>query len=182
MKSLKLPFEFDASKLRSELSQFSKTEYYDIYNPSVTLETLWSKEFIIPIGSPDGIAEFYPNENLKKCPLLLSIFNTFQCRVETFRVHSLDSGASIKPHHDTGYSFEHGKVRLHIPIKTNDQVEMLLEGEAVKMKEGECWYCNFDITHEVHNKSDETRVHLIIDCMVNDWLTDVFKSAQSVIS
>ena len=98
MISLKLPFEFDASKLKNELAQFSKTDFYDIYNPSVTLETLWSKELIVPIGGPDTIPVFVPTEQLKKCPLLLSIFNTFQCQVETFRIHSLDSGASIRPH------------------------------------------------------------------------------------
>ena len=179
MNSLKLPFEFDAEKLKSELAQFTKVDYYDIYNPSVTLETLWSKEFIVPIGTPDTLPVFVPNDQLKKCPLLLSIFNTFQCQVETFRIHSLEPGAIIKPHHDTGFSFEQGKVRLHVPIQTNDQVEILLEGKAVKMKEGECWYCNFDKIHEVYNKSDETRVHLIIDCMVNDWLTDVFKSVMN---
>ena len=43
------------------------------------------------------------------------------------------------------------------------------------MKEGECWYCNFDIQHEVYNRGKETRVHLIIDCIVNDWLTNVFE-------
>jgi mannose-6-phosphate isomerase-like protein (cupin superfamily) len=179
MISLKLPFTFDADKLQSEISQFAKEDYYDIYNPSVTLETLWSKEFIVPIGSPDTIPIFVPNENLKKCPHLLAIFNTFQCSVETFRIHALDAGASIRPHNDTGFCFEAGKVRLHIPIRTNDKIEIIIEGQHVKMKEGECWYCNFDKTHEVQNKSDEVRIHLIIDCMVNDWLTDVFESAQN---
>lgn len=177
MKSLKLPFQFDAEKLREELSQFTKSDYYDIYNPSVTLETLWSIELISPRRVSDTEFEFNPNENLKKCPHLLSIFNTFQCSVETFRIHALDAGAGIRPHRDNGFSLEHGKVRIHVPIKTNDKVEILLEGEPVKMKEGECWYCNFHIKHEVHNRGDEERVHLIIDCMVNDWVTDLFESS-----
>lgn len=174
MKSLKLPFQFDASRIITELSQFSKSDYYDIYNPSVTLETLWCQVFIVPVAGEDGLPVFLPNDNLKKCPYLLSIFEMFECTVETFRVHSLDAGASIKPHRDTGFCFEDGKVRLHIPIKTNDKVEILLEKENVVMKPGECWYCNFDILHEVHNKGDEARIHLIIDCMVNDWVRDLF--------
>ena len=179
MKSLKLPFEFDASIIKQEIAQFSKSEYSDIYNPSVTLETLWLKHLIVPIGSPEKGVTFVPTDSLKKCPYLLSIFNTFECQTETFRIHTLDGGASIKPHHDSGYSFEQGKVRLHIPIQTNDQVEILLENERVLMKEGECWYCNFNILHEVHNKSDEPRVHLILDCMVNDWMKGVFATAKA---
>lgn len=178
MNSLKLPFQFDTSKIKEELAQFSKSDYSDIYNPSVTLETLWLKHFIVPIGGPDEPIKFVPNNSLKKCPYLLSIFNTFQCEVQTFRIHTLDAGASIKPHIDSGYSFEHGKIRIHIPIQTNDKVEILLENEPVKMKEGECWYCNFNVKHEVHNHSDEARVHLILDCMVNDWLKDVFSTSE----
>jgi len=174
MNAIKLPFTFDASKIKQELAQFSKTEYDDIYNPSVTLETLWLKHFIVPIGGPNVPIKFVPNDSLKKCPYLLSIFNIFQCEVQTFRIHTLDAGASIKPHKDTGYSFEQGKIRLHIPIQTNDKVEILLEKKPVKMKEGECWYCNFDVMHEVHNHSESPRVHLILDCMVNDWLKGIF--------
>lgn len=178
MNAIKLPFHFDSSEIKKELTQFSKKDYSDIYNPSVTLETLWLKHFIEPKGGPNTPIVFYPNEALKKCPYLLSVFEKFQCRVETFRVHTLDPGASIKPHKDVGYSFEQGLVRLHIPIQTNDQVQILLEGVPVKMREGECWYCNFNISHEVHNQSDTPRIHLILDCIVNDWLTKIFKQVS----
>ena len=177
MNSLKLPFQFDVAKIKEELAQFTKADYSDIYNPSVTLETLWLKHFIEPVGGPHELVKFVPNEALKKCPYMLSIFETFKCRVETFRIHTLDPGASIKPHIDSGYSFEQGKIRLHIPIQTNEQVEILLWDEPVKMKEGECWYCNFNIRHEVHNHSDQARVHIILDCLVNEWLEDIFSAA-----
>lgn len=178
MNALKLPFEFDASKLRSELSQFSEDAYYDIYNPSVTLKTLWSKIFIKVVSQPLTPAVFGPNEALLQCPHMLSIYETFNCAVETFRIHALDAGARIKPHRDSGFSFEKGKVRLHVPIQTNDKVDILLENKRVTMYEGECWYCNFDLLHEVHNRGDRPRVHLIIDCIVNDWLTGVFKDSR----
>lgn len=177
MNALKLPFDFDVDIIKKELAQFSKADYQDIYNSSVMLETLWLIHFIEPIIGEDGLPIFLPNNALKKCPYLLSIFEKFECPVETFRIHTLDGGASIKKHRDTGYSFEMGKVRLHIPIYTNDKVEMLVDDQLIPMKEGECWYCNFHIEHEVKNNSDQPRAHIIIDCMVNDWLTGVFKEA-----
>ncbi|QHI38884.1 hypothetical protein IMCC3317_42840 [Kordia antarctica] len=174
MNALKLPFEFDPEIIKKEISQFSKSDYRDIYNSSVTLETLWLKHFIEPINDAYGFPIFYPTDDLKKCPYLLSVFNMFKCRVETFRIHTLDAGAKIQKHRDSGYGFEFGKIRLHIPVYTNDKVEILVNNEAIKMKEGECWYCNFHLEHEVRNNSDEPRMHLILDCIVNDWLTDVF--------
>ena len=73
---------------------------------------------------------------------MLSVFETFECSVETFRIHALDAGAHIRPHRDIGFGFEHGKIRLHVPIATNPHVEILVEGQNIIMKEGECWYCN----------------------------------------
>ena len=178
MNALQLPFKFDAALILEEISQFKKEEYYDIYNPSVILETLWSKHLIEPIGSPDKAPKFYPNEALKKCPYLLSILDTFQCNKETFRIHTLEAKTNIKAHRDLGYSFEQGKIRIHIPIKTNDQVKILVNGEHIKMSPGECWYCNFNEIHEVKNNSEEPRTHLILDCIVNDWLKNIFDTCQ----
>ena len=89
MNALKLPFKFDADKIKKEIAQFSNAEYNDIYNPSVTLETLWLKHLIVPQGGPNDDITFVPTESLKKCPYLLSIFESFKCLTETFRIHSL---------------------------------------------------------------------------------------------
>lgn len=177
MNALKLPFSFDARRVLEEISQFSREDYYDISNPSVTFKTLWSKHLIEPAGGPEKAPEFFPNEALRKCPYLVSVLETFQCRTETFRIHTLEAKANIKAHRDIGYSFEHGLIRIHIPIETNDQVQLILNGEHIKMNIGECWYCNFHETHEIINNSHEPRTHLILDCIVNDWFKDVFKEA-----
>lgn len=181
MKALQLPFQFDSQKILQELSQFSQEDYYDIYNPSVTVETLWSKHFIEPLGSPEDGVVFQPNQSLLQCPYLLSIHDLFECPKETFRVHTLQAGAHIKPHRDIGYRLEDGKVRLHIPVQTHADVAVLLEGEKITMQPGECWYCNFHITHEVHNDSPQHRIHILLDCLVNPWLRELFKNATNTI-
>lgn len=178
MNALQLPFHFDATRILEEMNQFNKEDYYDISNPSVVLETLWSKHLIEPVGGPDQIPEFSPNEALKQCPYLLSILDSFQCDKETFRIHTLEAKTTIKPHRDIGFSFEQGKIRIHIPVKTNDQVKIIVNGEHINMRAGECWYCNFDEVHEVQNNSDEARTHLILDFIVNDWFRAIFNSCQ----
>ncbi len=179
MNAIKLPFNFDTEVIKKELSQFSKEDYSDIYNSSVALKTLWLIHFIEPINDADGLPVFLPNEALKKCPYLLSVFETFRCPVETFRVHVLNPGASIQPHRDNGYSVEQGMVRLHIPVQTNENVHLIIDQQPVIMKAGECWYCNFHKVHEVHNNSNEPRVHLILDCKVNQWLKNIFNTSTT---
>ena len=44
------------------------------------------------------------------------------------------------------------------------------------MKPGECWYTNVKYTHSVHNRSQEDRIHLVIDGIRNDWSDELFFS------
>ena len=41
------------------------------------------------------------------------------------------------------------------------------------MKEGECWYLNLSLKHRVNNFGDTSRIHLVIDCKVNDWIKNL---------
>jgi len=45
------------------------------------------------------------------------------------------------------------------------------------MSPGEVWYADFDRVHHVHNPGREPRVHLLLDCVVNDWLLERFDAA-----
>jgi hypothetical protein len=57
--------------------------------------------------------------------------------------------------------------RIHIPIITNDQVIFTIGGEDKVLAEGEMWEINNSTLHAVANKSDEDRIHLIIDWVPN---------------
>ena len=41
------------------------------------------------------------------------------------------------------------------------------------MKEGECWYLDLSLPHWVENHGKTDRIHLVIDCLVNDWLREL---------
>ena len=81
---------------------------------------------------------------------------------------------AIKEHSDFNLSYEDGEVRVHIPIQTNAEVEFAVEGRPLPMGEGECWYINFNLPHRIHNRGTTDRVHLVIDCVLNDWLRSMF--------
>jgi quercetin dioxygenase-like cupin family protein len=91
------------------------------------------------------------------------------------RLLKLTPGTQIHEHKDADLCFEEGLVRFHIPVVTNADIEFILHGEQMHLKEGECWYMNFNLPHSLHNKSKTDRVHLVIDAVVNDWIKDLFQ-------
>jgi aspartyl/asparaginyl beta-hydroxylase (cupin superfamily) len=91
----------------------------------------------------------------------------------------LKAGSSIREHRDYQLGFEDGEVRLHIPVVTNTEVEFVLDGVRSDMKEGECWYHNFNLPHRVANRGTVDRVHLVLDCVVNDWLREMLLSTEA---
>ena len=44
------------------------------------------------------------------------------------------------------------------------------------MKVGECWYADFNLPHYVSNYGDTGRIHLVIDCLRNDWSDKLYSS------
>lgn len=110
------------------------------------------------------------------CPGLQSIFNQLQCPIKSARLMRLHAHAEIKPHRDYGLGMEYGEARLHLPIYINDAVSFIVDQKIIPMCAGELWYFNADQTHEVYNHSNEDRINLVIDCVVNDWLREKIKA------
>lgn len=177
---LKFPFEFDRQRLKSDLQNFSSgdwTPHFNIHN----YEGDWSgialraTEGAHSALYPDPTATAFENtEMLARCSYIPDVLKTFECDLETVRFLRLGGGATIREHRDYKLGFEDGVARVHIPVKTNAQVEFYLDGQLVEMQEGEAWYLNFNLKHSVKNRSDDERVHLVIDCKVNDWLRNFF--------
>ena len=182
---LKLPFEFDPTKLKEDLSKIDDEEWYLHFNKS-DYEGEWSgvalrapEGAIHPIqklASVPGIKNFIDTETFDKCSYFKTVLNNFQCPFKSVRLLKLKPGAIIKEHTDSFLAFEEGEARIHIPIQTNPDIYFYLNGERIIMNEGETWYLNFSLKHKIENRSNTDRVHLVIDCDVDDWLTDVFNN------
>ncbi|HYC30475.1 MAG TPA: aspartyl/asparaginyl beta-hydroxylase domain-containing protein, partial [Chitinophagaceae bacterium] len=112
---------------------------------------------------------------MAQCPAVKELLDNMHCEILSVRFLNLKAGAHIKPHQDHELAFENGEARLHFPVFTNEQVEFFIEDERVRMNEGECWYINANLTHRVANKGTADRIHLVIDCKVNNWLKKVFE-------
>jgi hypothetical protein len=129
---------------------------------------------------PDNIheEEVIDTPQMKACPSIQQLIAGFECPILSVRLLKLKTGAIIKPHRDHELSFENGEARLHFPVFTNDRVEFYIDDELLRMREGECWYINANLPHSVANKGDTDRIHLVVDCKVNDWLTALFDKSD----
>ena len=182
--SVKLEFEFEPARLRADLDAILASEFVPHFNTAY-YKGDWSA---VPLRSLGGSStQIYPDPTktefadtplLAKCPYVREILRSLSCPLLMARFLRLSAGSSIREHRDHDLGFEDGEVRLHIPVLTNDQVIFMLGGKRVVMREGECWYNDFNLPHSVRNEGETDRIHLVIDCVVNDWLRAVLERAD----
>ncbi len=138
-----------------------------------------------PGGSTDhifaelmGEDEYSDTSHMQNFPAVKTLLGLLQCPVMTVRLLNLKAGAVVKQHRDYDLSYEKGETRLHFPVITNDRVEFYVNNCRVIMQPGECWYINANLPHSVANYGSTDRIHLVIDCQVNDWLAAIFDRSE----
>ena len=181
MNIVKLPFAFDPLAMKVDLAGLNADEWIRHFNDQI-FEGDWSGVALRSVGGTTGKlysglgerSDCADTLTLDRCPYFRQILETFQCPLQSARLLKLEPRSHIRKHKDPFLGYEDGEVRMHIPVRTDPEVRFYLEGERVVMQEGECWYLNLSRHHWVDNFSDIARVHLVIDCEVNDWLTAHF--------
>ena len=179
---VKFPFQFDAARLRADLARVAEDEWIRHFNQS-NYEGNWSVASLRSNGGatkqiypdPHSPADFEDTEILARCRYVREVLSRIECEKESVRFMLLGAGARIREHKDYFMGFEDGVIRLHIPVVTNESVEFYLAGERVPMHEGELWYLDFSQKHRVENNGTTDRIHLVMDCKVNDWLVEMIK-------
>jgi hypothetical protein len=178
--TLKLPMTFDVRPVKVDLEKFGNNDWTPhfnthYYNGDWSGIALRAAENAHVALYPDPTVEnFVDTDAMAQCPSVAAILTAFKCKMESVRFLRLGVGASIREHRDHKLSIDDGVARVHIPVKTNPEVEFYLDGKRVEMNEGEAWYLNFNLLHRVENKSTSERIHLVIDCIANDWLRSFF--------
>jgi hypothetical protein len=177
---LRLPLRFDAPAMRADVAALEESAWIDHYVKD-NYEGAWT---VLPLRSAAGarhpIATIYSDPSasgfedtplLARCAYLPAVLAAFACPLHAVRLMRLAAGSVIKPHSDHDLAAEYGRARLHVPVVTNPDVEFVLDGERVVLGEGECWYLDLSRVHAVANRGETDRIHLVIDVVVNEWLT-----------
>ncbi|BBM83302.1 aspartyl/asparaginyl beta-hydroxylase domain-containing protein [Candidatus Uabimicrobium amorphum] len=83
--------------------------------------------------------------------------------IERIILTRLKPKTEISRHRDKGLIFETNH-RLHIPIQTNEKVSFTVGKEQKCLQQGKMYEINNRRLHSVKNASNESRIHMIVDC------------------
>lgn len=178
---LKLPFHFSEEKLLADLeicksynftSHFNKNDYSGEWT-SIALRSQ-NGEVDNIFAFPQGEEKYKDTQLLQKCDYFREIVDSFECEKESIRLLNLKPGSVIKEHTDYNLGYEDGIFRIHIPITTNEKLHFFINFKEIKMLPSECWYGNFNLPHSVRNDGETERIHLVMDCLRNDWSDKIF--------
>lgn len=92
---------------------------------------------------------------------------------EVFGFYYLEPGAEIHAHRDLTGASMNNRIRFHVPIVTNPNVDFRVSGERVQMKPGELWYLDTSYKHSVANYGEQSRVHIVMECAINETIQPI---------
>jgi quercetin dioxygenase-like cupin family protein len=181
-----LPLSFDPALLRRDLDALAATDWIDHFITQ-NYDGNWSviplrcsataRHPVMMIFSDPNATEFVDTPMLAASPYFQEVLSAFRCPVEAVRLMRLTPGSVIKEHNDHDLCFEDGHARFHIAITTNPDVSFELNRMRVTLAPGETWYLRLSDPHRVYNRGTADRVHLVVDTLVNDWVTNLMTQA-----
>ena len=181
-KAARLPLSFDPAGLQADLAMLGTDEWIAHFNTwyyagdwsGVALRSVAGSNN--PMYGDASHHDFADTQRLQQCRHLRAVVEAFECPLRSVRLLRLTAGSVILEHRDFDLGYELGEVRIHVPISTNPGVEFYLENRRIVMREGECWYLDLNLSHRVQNLGSSERVHLVIDCQLNEWLRAIIAS------
>ncbi len=140
---------------------------------------------ILPLRSPGGDpartdaggagpVEHADTPHLARAPYVGEILRGFPTQLLGVRLMALGPGVRVREHRDGKFAMPWGLVRLHVPVITNPEAYVVIGGERFHWDVGRLWFGDFDRPHYVSNSGSETRVHLVLDCLVTRALLGFF--------
>jgi mannose-6-phosphate isomerase-like protein (cupin superfamily) len=196
LSAYRLPVSLDPAPLRTEvLETSSRARWIDHWADGLAAPGTWCVlPLILGAGDVDEITATRlgtgdpprPSSILADMPSVRGVIQTFRTEILRARLMRLAAGAVIREHRDFAYfgsqrwSFERGRIRVHIPIVTDGQVIWRLDGQNIAMAAGEAWYVNVCRPHSVENRGSTDRINLVLELEVNDWLRELFPPESSI--
>jgi hypothetical protein len=172
--AVRLEKTFSVDLLRMDLGRIPSDSWAPVYERSVGRNWLGAA-----LRSRDGrpitleVGESYLDTPLlASLPYIREVIRFFECSLQRVRLLALLPGAAIGEHTDDEDTEYKREVRLHIPIVTNAKAELYVLRTLIPMEPGQLWYVDISQPHMVHNYGKAARVHIVVDCIVNEWLRE----------
>ena len=141
--------------------------------------------YALPLVAVDGamanmiamVGECRPTPALLETQAFKPVLDFFQGPYKRVRLLWLQAGGSIREHTDDRFYGEQETVNIHVPIHTNNDVQFVVGGRQFHMSPGECWCIDTFQTHSVSNRGSTDRIHLVMHCVINPFITELLAKA-----
>ncbi|MGW7579289.1 aspartyl/asparaginyl beta-hydroxylase domain-containing protein [Streptomyces sp. NPDC054765] len=124
-------------------------------------------------GGP-GSVEFADTEWLDHMPYVRETLRSIPGPLYAARFMDLGPGVIGYPHSDPKFAPDWGMARLHMPVITQEEAFLDLDGAIHRWQPGEFWFGDFSRKHQIQNVGTEHRVHLVVDVLVTRELAELF--------
>lgn len=189
--------QFETKDLISKLSPIEIATLDKIQNEIESASIVWHQPYseyassgleIAVLMSPDGRLDNFSwddcenpldSELLAKMPVLRRLLKSFGFKIMASRLLKLSPGTFLHEHRDYVYLKQVDRYRLHIPVITNSDAHIIMPGKKVHMDRGFLW--KLDPKNTVHSASNfggEHRIHIMMDCYLNENLESLLKSQK----
>ena len=173
---LKLPIRFDADALAAEVRALPQSAWTPHPTGFVGNEAV---RLVTPAGEDSDAIEgpMAATDSLNRCDYVRQIMAEIGGVWGRSRFMGLAPGREVPPHIDIHYYWR-THLRIHIPVITNPGVLFTCGDQTVHMAAGECWVFDSFLRHDVQNKGDAQRIHLVLDTVGGGLLPELMKAAE----
>ncbi|MCX6115290.1 MAG: aspartyl/asparaginyl beta-hydroxylase domain-containing protein [Proteobacteria bacterium] len=110
---------------------------------------------------------------LGRMPSVQRFLDSTELDYRLVRLARIAPGAFMHEHNDE-VGIQQERLRLHLPITTQPDAVLSFDGVNVHAAEGYLWKLDHErVAHAAANFGKTGRVHLIVDCLVNDRLREL---------
>jgi hypothetical protein len=132
---------------------------------------------------------FLPTAHFRSLPYISQVLSSFGQAPSRSRLMRIGPGETLKAHQDR-HPHWNNKVRVHIPVFTDRQVQFHVWSENASLREadhatvhmppGEAWIFNNWYFHAVSNPSSRARIHLAVDVEITESMRDLVFAGCSI--
>ncbi len=115
------------------------------------------------------IKDNVPTKYFEMFPELNKFREWCKAHIDILVFYKVKPDSKLHRHRDLSGTLEVGRLRFHIPLKTNDQCIFEVSKKPLKMLKGDVWALNTSYLHAVENNSQQDRIHLVAQVEVNEW-------------
>lgn len=113
-----------------------------------------------------------PTQWLNNMPYIRRVLASFKAPLGRTRLMRIKGQGQVPKHTDLDYYWIQ-RVRIHIPIITNEAVQFECGEDSVHMAAGEAWVFDTTQLHRVINPQGGDRIHLVIDTVGSQYFNEL---------